>query len=196
MPTAVNGQNPLNSVDCLQKIAAGDLCAFENLFKNYYSQLCHFANAYTGDADASEDAVSEVFARIWERRTQLSIDISVKSYLYRSVANQCIDTLRKTYHKKTTLTSNIISYEDRVVSAGLNEQSEAKELAQKIEQAVRQLPRQCGIIFRLSREAGLKYHQIAAELGISIKTVETQMGRAFKFLRTALAKHQMELWAA
>lgn len=170
----------------LKQLTQGDFTAFENLFKQYYTALCHHALSFSSDAASAEDAVSDVFARIWERRNQLSIDISVKSYLYRAVSNQCIDTLRKSYRKRVVLTDDLLSFAQTPETADISTIPETRELTQKIELAVRSLPKQCGIIFRLSREAGLKYQEIANQLGISVKTVETQMSRAFKSLRTSL----------
>jgi RNA polymerase sigma-70 factor, ECF subfamily len=175
-----------NEQQMLHQLTQGNFYAFEQLFKNYYAPLCHHALSFSGDAATAEDAVSDVFARIWEKRSQLNIDTSVKSYLYRAVSNQCIDILRKSYRKRVVLTDDLNSHACTPDSACISAIPETRELAVKIELAVRSLPKQCGIIFRMSREAGLKYHEIAGQLGISIKTVETQMGRAFKSLRAAL----------
>ncbi len=169
-----------------RQISEDNFIAYETLFKTYYNLLCHHAMDYSNDIAAAQDAVSEVFARIWEKRKQLSIEISVKSYLYRAVSNQCIDTIRKNYHKKVVLVDSVMLYDnvdDEITPSSIYE---TRELSQKVEVAVRQLPKQCGIVFRLSRESGLKYQEIANKLNISIKTVETQMGRAFKLLRLSL----------
>lgn len=175
-----------NEQQMLQLLVQGDFNAYEQLFRQYYQALCHHALSFSGDAATAEDAVCEVFARIWEKRGQLNIDTSIKSYLYRAVSNQCIDTLRKSYRKRIILTDQLPTHFSAAETANSCTLSETRELTEKIEMAVRSLPRQCGIIFRMSREAGLKYHEIARQLGISIKTVETQMGRAFKSLRAAL----------
>ncbi len=179
-----------------QEVAAGNFAAFENLFKQYYHPLCAHALSYSGSHAAAEDAVSEVFARIWEKKAQLKIETSVKSYLYRAVGNQCIDTLRKVYHKKTHLSEDMSAYQHHACTDDMASMAETKELAQHIEAAVRRLPKQCGIIFRLSRESGLKYQEIANRLNISVKTVETQMGRAFKALRNAVFAHEDSLQLA
>jgi RNA polymerase sigma-70 factor (family 1) len=175
-----------NEQQMLHELTKGDFNAFEQIFKQYYAVLCHHALSFSGDAATAEDAVSDVFARIWERRSQLNIDTSVKSYLYRAVSNQCIDTLRKSYRKRVVLTDDLAAHAHTPETADISAIPETRELTEKIELAVRSLPKQCGIIFRMSREAGLKYQEIAGQLGISVKTVETQMSRAFKSLRVAL----------
>jgi RNA polymerase sigma-70 factor, ECF subfamily len=186
MVAAITQNVTVNGNFLAKDIARDSFNACEALFKTYYEVLCHHALKYTNDAAAAEDIVSDVFARIWEKRSHLQIDTSVKSYLYRAVSNQCIDTLRKNYHKKTVLVDSFQHCETSCDSAISYTAPETKELAISIEMAVRNLPKQCGIIFRLSREAGLKYQEIAAELNISVKTVETQMGRAFKALRISI----------
>jgi RNA polymerase sigma-70 factor, ECF subfamily len=185
-----------NEQELLQQLLKGDFKAYEQLFKNYYSALCHHAFSYSGDAASAEDAVSDVFARIWERRSRLSIDTSVKSYLYRAVSNQCIDILRASYRKRVVLANDIPVFTTTLDDTDISSIPETRELAVKIELAIRNLPKQCGIIFRMSREAGMKYHEIAANLDISVKTVETQMGRAFKFLRSRLMEQELNVKAA
>jgi RNA polymerase sigma-70 factor (family 1) len=182
-----------NEQHLLKQLTAGDFSAFEHLFKRYYAPLCHHALSFSGDPATAEDAVSDVFARIWERRSQLTIDVSLKSYLYRAVSNKCIDTLRKSYRKRIVLTDDLAAFTQMPSGNDINTLLETRELTNKIELAVRSLPRQCGIIFRLSRESGLKYQEIAKQLGISVKTVETQMSRAFKSLRKSL--YNPELYA-
>jgi RNA polymerase sigma-70 factor, ECF subfamily len=175
----------------LQEIAEGSFGSFERAFKQYYQPLCHHAYTYSHDAASAEDAVSEVFARLWEKRGQLDIEVSLKSYLFRSVSNQCIDQLRKSYHRRVVLSEGMDAYQGRPSAENVASVPEARELSNRIEEALRGLPRQCGIIFRLSREAGMKYQEIARHLGISVKTVETQMGRAFKSLRQCLPQTAM-----
>lgn len=181
----VSTTNTSNTQELFIQLTKGEFAAFEHLFKQYYEPLCRHAMSYSYDAAYAEDVVSDVFARIWERRNQLNIDVSVKSYLYRAVSNQCIDVLRNSYHKRVVLTDNFESL-NTAEKSDIGLLPETRELTDKIENAIRALPKQCGIIFRLSRDAGLKYQDIAKKLGISVKTVETQMSRAFKSLRVAL----------
>lgn len=168
-----------------KKLGFGNAVEFETFFKSYYHPLCVHAFSFTKDAILAEDLVCEVFMKIWERRAALDIETSVKSYLYRAVSNQCIDYFRKTYVKKVVFTDMLpnISDEHNPSVASI---PETKELSQAIELAIKGLPKQCGLIFRMSKEYGLKYQEIADRLNISIKTVETQMGRAFKALRIEL----------
>jgi RNA polymerase sigma-70 factor (family 1) len=188
-----NAMPSISNNNALAEVAAGNFKAYEAIFHLYYASLCQHAYSFVGDAALAEDAVSEVFVRIWEKRQQLEVNTSVKSYLYRSVANQCIDGLRKAYHKKLVFMESVSENLAHTSSSHAADYWEHKELAAEIEQAIRRLPKQCGIIFRLSKEAGLKYGEIARLLNISVKTVETQMGRAFKALRIYLQPHRQVL---
>ena len=179
-----------SSVHSFTAIACGDFRAFEALFQQYYTALCYHALTYLPDAAAVEDVVSDVFARLWEKRNQLQVTTSVKSYLYRAVSNQCIDVLRRSYHKRVVFMDVISDQAATTSRTQVTDMPERKELSADIEQAIKKLPRQCGIIFRMSKEAGLKYYEIAEMLDISVKTVETQMGRAFKALRLSLQHHR------
>jgi RNA polymerase sigma-70 factor (ECF subfamily) len=184
--------HPSSEQQLMLQVTKEDFGAFKRLFEKYYTPLCHHALLYCEDAAAAEDAVSDVFARLWEKRQQLNIEVSVKSYLYRAVANQCIDLLRKSYRKKVMLAGSLTQYQTVSEKTDLQMLAETRELAAVFENCIRKLPKQCGIIFRLSREGGMKYQEIANMLGISIKTVETQMSRAFKCLRAAVPKgHQL-----
>ena len=78
-----------------QQIRKGDEAAFSRLFNGYYASLCFFAAKYIGDLDLSRSLVQQVFVDLWMKREKIDVNISVKSYLYQSVKNRCIDYLRK-----------------------------------------------------------------------------------------------------
>lgn len=169
-----------------EKIKTGDTSAFEILFHRYYRFLCLYASSVIHDDDEGEEIVQEMFFRIWDKRNQLEIRSSVKNYLYRSVKNLCINYI--THNKiKSEYTGKILS------EWSTREDGESyfePELAEKIEKYIDELPEKRKNIFRMSREAGLKYHEIAEQLGISVKTVEAQMGMALKMLRDKLKDYR------
>ena len=76
------------------RLAKGDLKAFEMLYDEHYESLCHYAQGFVFDLDTSREIVQDVFVRIWEKRAALLGEESLKSYLYRSVHNQCLDHLK------------------------------------------------------------------------------------------------------
>ncbi len=160
--------------------------AFEKLFHNYYGHLCLFASRILQDDISAEEIVQDFFVKLWEKRHQLSIETSVKNYLFRSVKNLCLNFIQ---HNKIKL-----RYAQSVLSDASNNQLLENSfteinLAEKIEESIQSLPEKRQIIFRLSREDGLKYREIAEKLNISIKTVEAQMGLAIKTLREKLKNY-------
>jgi len=158
----------LSDVKTFESIRQGDEVAYSNLFDQYYTALCYFADKYLNDMD-------------WDKKTQLSIDSSLKSYLYFSVKNRAIDHLRK--RKKTVpLTEHL--FDEQQVS--FDDLIEKAELADSINNCINQLPKKCREVFLLSRSQGLKYSEIAEKLDISPKTVEMQVSIALKRLRKSI----------
>lgn len=169
-----------------KRLQKGDEKVFSELFDQYYSALCLFANNYLRDMDLSRSLVQQVFIDLWMKREKISISTSVKSYLYTTVKNRCIDVLRK--EKATTEISESVENLNQTPFRDLVEEA---ELNDRINTSINQLPKKCREIFLLCRFEGLKYSEIAEKLGISVKTVEMQMGIALKKLRDSLSDYQM-----
>jgi len=160
---------------------------FEALFRAHYSVLCSYANHFLKDIDAAEEVVQEVMLRIWTNRESLIIGTSMKSYLFRAVRNGCMNVL-----KHLNIREDYRSYKER--ETGENQRSQEDEMIMaelelKIRRAIDHLPLERRKVFILSRYEGLTYSQIAAKLGISVKTVENQMGKALKSLREELSDY-------
>lgn len=154
----------------------------EGLFRQYYRQLCGFALGYVKETDQAEDIVQELFARLWQEREGLTIQVSVKSYLFAAVRNRCLNALATKKHMRPLDEER----DDLPASEGRGEEEHAERSA-RVLAAVEALPTERRRIFRLSRNEGLKYQEIAERLDISVKTVENQMGKALKTLREELA---------
>ena len=161
----------------------GNEGAIEMLFRSHYKKLCNYAYTLLLDADESEEAVQQVFIRLWEKRDIMEINTSIQSYLYCAVRNT---SLNKIKHNKVRK-----GYAEEVTA--MAQQAEPathitfqNELQGQIHSAIESLPVQCRLIFKLSRFEELKYSEIAEQLGISIKTVENQMGKALKIMRVKL----------
>jgi RNA polymerase sigma-70 factor, ECF subfamily len=161
-----------------------DYRAFEKLFHANYTPLRNFSKRLVKINEVAEELVSEVFSKIWSGRKRIVISSSAKSYLYTSVRNISFDYLRREKH---ALWSNLEDA-DFVTSDSLDPHRSAEfvELQTKVDLAVAKLPRQCRLVFQLSRDEGMKYNDIADTLCLSVKTIETQIGRALKSLRTSL----------
>jgi RNA polymerase sigma-70 factor, ECF subfamily len=161
-----------------------DYSAFEKLFNGHYNPLCSFCKKLVQFEEIAEELVSEVFFKIWNNRKRIVISSSAKSYLYTAVRNMAFDYLRK--EKKSLWVDIENAKELSCHEYDPQKQSEVEELKLKIEVAVASLPQKCQLVFKLSRDHGMKYNEIAELLRLSVKTVETQMGRAFKSLRKSL----------
>ncbi len=164
---------------------------FESLFKTHYGTLCGFANKYMDDLEASEEIVQSFFVKFWENRSNLKITTSVKSYIFTSVRNACLNQMKHIKIRETYKVINEREMEEAVY--GVDDDYEATELDQKIRESIDALPEGRNRIFIMSRYEGLKYKEIADKLAISIKTVENQMGSAIKYMKAELAEYLVSL---
>jgi len=157
---------------------------FEQLFKAHYKALHAYATTILKDIDIAEEVVQNLFLKFWEKRELLSIATSIKAYLYKCVYNDSLNYLK---HENVKLKhQNFTVYTMDTSSEPASAKAELTELETKLRAALNELPEQCRTIFQLSRFEELKYKEIAEQLGLSIKTVENQMGKALKILRIKL----------
>jgi len=139
------------------------------------------------DLEAAEEVVQELFVKLWENKDTTEITSSIRSYMLRSVRNSCLNFIK---HQKVEENYKLYNEELRNESSlTVDEELEGSELEKKIREVIDQLPPERKKIFIMSRFEGLKYREIADKSGISIKTVENQMGKAIKFLREELAEY-------
>lgn len=156
----------------------------EVLFMEQYEALHRYAFTILKNSDDAKDVVQSVFLKLWEKRFSLSINSSIKAYLFKSVHNQSIDYLKKQIADKKRYVHLTMEQADKVVV--INGQEEEQSINEKINGVLDQLPPQCRIVFVKSRMEQKKYAEIADELGIAIKTVEAHMGKALKLIRQTL----------
>ncbi len=157
---------------------------FEQAFNTHYSSLCAFAFHYTEDHEVAEEIVQDVFAKVWEGASDLKIRTNVKSYLLGAVRHASLNFLK---HEKVKLKHQ--EHEMQKSIAYEADFMEIDELQQKIDEALDALPDRCREIFEMSRFREMKYEEIANELNISVKTVETQISRALKVMRKELGHY-------
>ncbi len=160
--------------------------AFELLFREYYSRLCCFANRFISNMPESEEIVQEVFLKIWKRRDELRLDSNLSSYLFKSVQNLCLNFIEHRKIEDNYYEVIELLYKNNDVDFNVYESVLFNELQQNIDKAVDSLPDECRKIFRMSRQEGMKYSEIAEKLNISVKTVETQISRALAKLKFEL----------
>lgn len=172
----------LNDLLVLKQIKEGDIKAFENLFRLYYSPLCLYAASITGQTDVAEEIVQELFYVFWKERAGLQLFFSLKSYLYGAVRNRSLQHLEhlEVRHKHW---ETVRADASQTTSATPLEQLEYKELQELIDRTLLKLPERRSRIFRMHRLEGMKYAEIADALSLSVKTVEAEMTKALQMLR-------------
>ena len=171
----------------IKGVTKGDIKSFEILFKDYYEELCFFADHYLKDLDLAEEAVQDIFFHIWMNREHIQIKQSVKSYLYIATRNKCLKMIRS-QNMASQYSDYIKNTPHDQVSTPVDELN-AKELDLIIERTLKELPDRAREIFRMNRFQGMKYAEIANQLSISVKTVEANMGKALKIFRKKLDEY-------
>jgi RNA polymerase sigma-70 factor (family 1) len=162
--------------------------AFESLFCLLNAPLIKFSLMYVHQREVAEEIVSDVFVKCWVSRKTLVNVQSMDTYLFVAVKNQSLNYLKKYSH------IHLVQIEDTneirfVKTFNPQEELEKKELLFKMEQSIEALPQQCRIIFRLIKEDGIKYKEVAEILNISPRTVQTQLFRAMKKLSVVLSEY-------
>lgn len=186
MLTQIDHILELNSEQVIPLLLSGDEATFEKVYKHFIRPLHVYAISILRDEDTAKGMVQNVFMRLWERKERLNISGSIKAYLYGAVYNECLNNLR---HQKVKINhqQHVVYMTKDKVDEGTG--MELLDLKEKLQQALNDLPEKCRTVFQLSRFEDLKYQEIADELGISIKTVENQMGKALKTLRLKLVDY-------
>ena len=179
---------PLSSVETNNdagRVAAGvnNIAVYESAFKTHYKALHGYAYTIVKDDVMAEEMVQHVFFKLWKNREDIAIHHSIAAYLYRAVYNESLNYL-KHLKVKAEYRAHAARTMDHAQSA--SENLKLNELSRHLDKALQELPEQCRTIFQMSRFEELKYLEIAARLGISVKTVENQMGKALRILRMNL----------
>ena len=172
----------MNDYQILDLLRKGDSQGLEYLFRQYYEMLVKTAVYLVFDKEVAEDLSQEAFVKVWEKRQQLPDIVNFKAYLIRIVKNSAFDHLNKANIVASNLEQFLYFKEE--TSMPLTEKQD--ELKEQISQAISLLPPKCRLIFSMNRFEGLTNEEIADYLEISKRTVETQISKALKILRTEL----------
>nr|WP_306448817.1 RNA polymerase sigma-70 factor [Odoribacter splanchnicus] len=168
----------------LKGLQQGSEQAYKDLFTAYFSDLVLYANHFIKNQAAAEDIVQDFFITLWLEKKFFNIESSLEGYLYRSLHNTCLNHLHNEQRKQEKLLHMPIEKDS---SPTLTTELEDKEREyNQLYQALHKLPEQCKQVFTLCCLQNMKYQEAADYLGISINTVRTQMGRAYKILRNSL----------
>jgi len=179
--------NPPEELQTFEAIRHDSQPAFERLFREFFQPLNAYAFRIVRDMPVAENIVQDVFLKLWQNRHEVIITTSIEHYLFRSVRNHSLNHL-----DKVRVRSEYLKMELERESENNDYQAYFPEigLLNKIEVAINALPEKRQAIFRLAREEGLKYREIADKLNLSVKTVEAQMTLALKQLRDSLKEYK------
>jgi RNA polymerase sigma-70 factor, ECF subfamily len=171
--------------------AAGviDDALFAELFQQHFAPLCAWCEIKFGfPPETARDTVQSAFLKFWESRNNLSAAGAAKAYLYKTVGNHCLDLI-KHQKVKTQKEKHLLQAGEPDLLQNGYENIDFKELNASVSHAIAELPEQMRKVFILCKLEGMKYNDVASHLNVSVKTVETQMGRALAKLRLKLAKY-------
>ncbi len=174
------------------RMVEGDKDAFRFFFERYYPDLCNLVNLYLHDPMMSEEVVQDIFIYLWEKKEKIKIESSVKLYLLRASKNRSLNYIRDQRAKLdihqhlAEFNGNTAEMPDKVM--------DTNQLREVIDTAINSLPDRCREVYILGKEKSLSYKEISDELGISVKTVEVQMGTALKKLRDQLRPYYNDIF--
>ena len=167
----------------IDRIRQDDSAAFDSLFRAWYPRLVRYAETMLHERAAAEEVAQEVMLAIWKGRRQLRIAESVGGYLFRATRNRVLNELR---HRKIHEKALPFLGAPAEAPADAEDRLQDESIQNAVRAAIAELPQRCREVFELSRVQGLRYAEIAEAMDISVKTVETQMGKALKLLREKL----------
>jgi len=170
--------------DLQERIRAGDERAFDSVFRTHYAHLVRVAESMLRESALAEEIAQEVMLELWRRRESLELEQTFAAYLIRSTRNRALNHIR---HQRVVAREAAAAAIEPQASRSAEEELLGVELQQAVREAIDALPEKSREVFRLSREQGLKYAEIASVLEISVKTVEKRMGQALSELRERLA---------
>ena len=182
-----------NEKEILLRIADGDTIAFGMVFNHYYHHLYTVALIYTKIHELSEDIVQQVFLRIWEKRAGLTGICDFESFLFISTRNEIVNCLRKQVVRRK-YTAHIKEMFEAESSCTPEQYLIARQRLDVVQKAIRQLPPKQQQVWKLSREKGLSYEDIAAQLGIAIPTVKGHVSSALRSIRQFLTFYRHDLF--
>jgi RNA polymerase sigma-70 factor (ECF subfamily) len=158
--------------------------AFDAIFRQHYAGLVGLAQGVVRERAIAEELAQDVMLELWRRRHTLSVEESLRAYLYRATRNRALNHVR---HERVQRHGEPYARGEESAGPSAHHRLAEDEIHDALQQAVQSLPERCRQVFELSRGRGLRHTEIAEEMGISVKTVEAQMGKALRVLRERLA---------
>lgn len=160
----------------------GDTQVFREIFELFYNRLCYFGRQFLPATESPEDVVQEAFIKLWDHRGNFADLTSVKSFLYTTVKNHCLNLCK---HEQVIHKHGAAQVNEEEKNHGIEKMLEA-EILDGVYQALEKLPERCRTILHLSYFMKMKNKEVAEFLEISVNTVKTQKQRGLNLLRGIL----------
>jgi RNA polymerase sigma-70 factor (ECF subfamily) len=186
--------------ELIHRLRLGEEAAYEFIFRNHFTGLCLFAEHFLKDTKAAEEIVEDFFCHLWDNCANISINSSLRGYLYRSIHNRCLKYIRHQKVEQQYISNHQYYFADKEILETASDDYPivnliTKELENKISVIIESLPSQCKSVFCMNRFDNLTYQEIANKLNVSVNTVKTQMARALQKLRKELKDYLIILAA-
>lgn len=180
-----SNKNKQTEQGLLYELRLGNENAFKEIFMRYYKDLVLFGGTILNDKNSVEDVVQSVFMKLWDMRSEIIIDRSLKSYLLKSVQNGCFNIIKRSRHVQLEDLEQI-NIHDFLLYHDTEHYVLFSDLERHLENALSKLPEKYRNVFVLGKIKGMKYSEISEQLLISERTVELWMSKALSLLRIYL----------
>jgi len=173
----------------IRQLKQGDEQAFKTVYNEFYGTLLYVSRQYVPNKDESKDAVQNAFVKLWENKSMIKESANIRNFLFTIVKNNCLNHLKKQeviYKAHESIKHHEMHLQYEALSRFSFDELEIKELKEKVNAAIEELPHHCQVVFKLKRFDQLKNREIAAQLGVSEKTIEAHMTKAMSMLRESL----------
>ena len=173
----------------IEKLKKGDGSSFEIIYKSHYRRIFHFAHQYLHDKEICSNIIQDVFSSLWDNREKLANDTNLNAWLFTVTKNNCLKHIRNLKTEKRNLdklTGQRMFLNYDALNNLDTSQITFEEIEKIIQKTLDSLPPQCRRAFEMSRFDEKKYSEIAEEMQIAQKTVETHISNALKIFRVAL----------
>lgn len=178
--------------ELMREIKAGNIMAFDTLYEKYSRRLYSFTFSILKSAHETENIIQDVFLSFWINRQNVERISSVRYYLFTIAYNSTISFIRE--KSRSTRYIEYLRLHQELTVDPVSTQVEYKELKDKLEDIISQLPDRQKEVYLLQKVEGLKYQEIAERLHISVNTIENHMSRALKTIRLKLGKYSFFLF--
>lgn len=168
-------ESMLEDIIHLKRLKEGDSRSFDFLFNKYYKDLVLFSCVFLKEQNSSEDIVQDIFFRLWENRENLTIESSLKAYLLTAVRNSCFEELR--HREVVRIHQNYVMGSLDLIDYNTEHYLLYSDLNDHLQEAIKKLPEDMRTIFEMNRFKNLKYREIAEELNVSVRTVESKISK-------------------